>query len=450
MYDSRLTEIRPGDDSRFRRNRRLARPAPGWENGPVADPAVALGRRRSASASWSRAAAYDRTHPQAADAVLAAGLAVLTGPYVVLHTAGGVAVWLCDAGLVLPLVWRRRYPEAVFAVLAAVALVQWVIAEPLASDVSLLVALFTVALQRPRRVAAAAGAVLEVGVVLASTRWNLAGSWDRSLIGLSGLAGVALLLGAALRERRAHLRELTERAARLESERDQQALIAAAAERTRIAREMHDVIAHSLAVIVTMADGAAAKLNRDPQQAGAAISSIAQVGRQALSDTRRLLGVLRDQVPDAGSPAPADLAPQPGLAELDGLMAQLRATGLDATVSYTGTMFPLAPGAQLTVYRLVQEAATNTLKHAPGATMVRVHVRWQEPTVEVRVIDNGPPPSTSPAPRPPVPTGGGHGIAGMRERVALYGGRVETGSLPGGGWVVRASFDANGGGRHGR
>jgi signal transduction histidine kinase len=391
---------------------------------------MTLGRSTTLTALWWRAIAYDRVHPRLADTLAGVLLAVATIPWLVLHTSRGPAVWLCDAGLIVPLIWRRRYPEAVFAVLAAVALVQWLIAEPMVTDVALLAVLFTIAFERSLLAAVAAGVVLEIGVIMASIRWNLGGSWVRSLVGLSGLVAAALLLGAVLRVRRAHLVALTERAARLEIERDQNSQIAAAAERTRIAREMHDIIAHSLAVIVTMADGAAAKLAREPERAEAAIQAISEVGRQALGDTRRLLGVLRDDYSDV------DLAPQPGLDQLDELIHKLRATGLDATLERDGHPFALPPGAELTVYRLVQEAGTNTLKHAPAATTFRARLAFTYPSLLVEAVDDGM--SSGGA-----SFGAGHGIAGMRERVALYGGTVHAGPSPDGGWLVRASFNAS-------
>ncbi|MGH9076532.1 MAG: sensor histidine kinase [Acidimicrobiales bacterium] len=377
----------------------------------------------------ARAVSYDRGRPQVGDALGVLVLAVAATAWTVLHTQGGPAVWLCDAGLLLPLVWRRRRPVAVFVLLAAVALAQWLWAAPLLADVALLGAIFTLALERPFGQALGAGMVVEIGAAMASARWSLAGSWTRSLVALSGLVAAALLLGAVLRSRRARMAELTDRADRLEVERDQQAQISAAAERTRIAREMHDIIAHSLAVIVTMADGAAAKLARDPERAAAAISAISGVGRQALGDTRRLLGVLRD------GRGGADLAPQPGLDQLHPLIGQLGATGLDATCNTEGTPFPLPPGAELTVYRLVQEAGTNTLKHAVGATSFRARLVYEYPRLTVEVADDG-------AGSLPRAAGAGHGLAGMGERVALYGGTVTSGPSPEGGWVLRADLTA--------
>jgi signal transduction histidine kinase len=374
---------------------------------------------------WQWAVAYDRARPQVADTFLVAALAAVSIPWLVHHTAAGPLLWACNTGLVLPLAWRRSRPVAVFGVLAAVAFVQWLLGVPLVADVSLLIAVYTVASDQTRRAALATGAVLEIGVVMATSRWTLAGSWLRSFVFLSGLVAVALLLGANLRARRAHVAELVDRASRLEYERDQQAQIAAASERTRIAREMHDVIAHSLAVIVSMSDGATAKLHSEPERAGAAMRSVSEVGRQALGETRRLLGILRDDQTSAG------LAPQPGLSQIAELVSQVRATGLDAELLFEGVPFAVPPSAELAVYRIVQEATTNTLKHAANATSLRVTVGFAIPELRVEVADNGRPSTNGPASQ-------GHGIVGMRERVSLYNGSVAAAAGPAGGWVVRA------------
>jgi signal transduction histidine kinase len=382
--------------------------------------------------AWSRAIAFDRARPYVADAAGAACLGAVTLPWTAAHTSGSLVVWVCHAALVVPLAWRRRAPVAAFLALAAIAFVQWWVTVPLMTDVSLLGALFTIALERDRRTTLAATGVLEVGVVMASLRWQLADSWEASLVGLSGLVAVALLAGAVLRARRAYLSALIERAARLEVERDQQSQIGAAAERARIAREMHDVIAHSLAVMVTMADGALAKLRRDPERAAEAVQAISDIGRQALGDTRRLVGVLRDERSTG-----AELAPQPGLADLETLMEQLRATGLDASLEREGWPFEIVPGAALMVYRLVQEAGTNTLKHAPSARTFKARLAFDYPRLVVEAVDDGPDASVAWA------SGPGHGIAGMRERVALYGGVFQSGARPEGGWFVRATLNGS-------
>jgi signal transduction histidine kinase len=253
----------------------------------------------------------------------------------------------------------------------------------------------------------------------------------QSLIGITALLAAFFFLGISLRTRQAYLAALVERATRLEHERDQQARIAAAAERASIAREMHDIVAHSLAVIITMADAAAAKRRSDPERAGAAMEQVSEVGRQALGETRRLLGVLRTEAPGGGS------APLPGLAQLDALLDKVRATGLAAELTVTGRRFAVPEGAQLAAYRIVQEALTNTIKHARGATRVQVWLRYADPVIEVDVADDG-----RPAPGQSDVTG--HGLAGMSERAALYDGTVLAGPGAGGGWAVSARLSLAG------
>jgi signal transduction histidine kinase len=438
--------------------RRTAVPGPDLPSaGPLAPSAAGAGAQARPGRAWLNAG-YQRarrlalTHVLLTDAVLALLLAVVCTPWL-LTTDPGPAAWLLQGALLLPLAWRRSYPSAVFAVVCAVALAQWFAGLRLVADLALLVALSTVATYRARRVALAAAGVLEIGAVLASVRWSLAGSWLSSLVFLSGMVAAALLLGVSVRARSALVATLTERAGRLERERDHQAQIAAAAERNRIAREMHDVIGHQLAVIVSLADGAAAKMASDPSRAAAAIASVADVGRQALGETRGLLGVLRaDGTGD-------ELAPQPGLGRLGDLAAQTRATGLAATLECAGDPAGLAADIQLAVYRIAQEAITNTLRHAIGAQAVAIRVVIGDGVVELEVTDDGRPDAgpgyvpagarpglaagSGPGPRSgrggalaPAP-GGGQGLAGMRERARACGGSVIAGPEPGG-WAVRA------------
>jgi signal transduction histidine kinase len=334
-------------------------------------------------------------------------------------------VWLLVQLLVVPLAWRRRRPTAVFALLAAVALVQWALDVRLVADLALLVALYTVAAHRNRRHWIPAAAVLEIGVVLASVRFAPAGDGVfGSLVFLSGLVTAALFLGTTLRTRREYLTSVEDRATRLERERDQQAQLAATAERTRIAREMHDVVAHSLSVIIALADGAAATHHSDPDEARGAMSQVAATGRQALGEMRRLLGILRDA-------APAELAPQPTLERLDALLDDVRSAGLPARLAISGQPQPLPSTAEATVYRLVQESLTNVLKHADRPTTVDVTLSWAADALTVDVIDNGRTPTHADA-------GTGHGLRGMRERVALFDGDLCAGRAPSGGWRVHA------------
>ena len=352
------------------------------------------------------------------------------------------------AALIFPLVFRRRAPMTVFGVIAAVAFVQWLVAGPALADAALLVALSTVALECEWRLVAAAAVILEAGVVMAMVRWNPAANNVQSFVFLTGLAFAALLAGVVVRTLRSQLDWLAERAERLERERDQQASLAAVTERARIAREMHDVVSHNVQVMVTLADAASLAQASDPTRAAEAIHEVSSTGRQALTDMRRMLGVLREESVPAGArddngadrSAPTPLAPQPGLGELPALVERVRATGLEVSVRREGRPFEVSDAAGLTVYRVVQEALTNALKHADEPTCVEVRLAFADPDVAVRITDNGrarvtvPSPSSPPAP----PSQGGHGLAGMAERTTAFGGTLRAGPGAGGGWEVEA------------
>jgi signal transduction histidine kinase len=336
---------------------------------------------------------------------------------------------LLDLGLSIPLVWRRRWPVEVFAVVAAVAFVQWLTRERMLADVALLVAFYTVAARSDLRKTVLAGVVLELGVLLATVQWSAGHSSSLVFVLLSGMTTAAFFIGTTMRTRRAYLASVEDRAARLELERDQQAQIAAAAERARIARDMHDIVAHNLSVMIALADGASLTAKADPNRAGAAMHQVSATGRQALTEMRRLLGILREDQ----SPA---LAPQPGLADVDALLAQVRIVGLRGELVTHGQPVHLSAGLQLTVYRLIQEALTNTLKHAVGATTSTVALRFGADQLDVVVTDDGAAARAGESAGNP-----GHGITGMSERAAAYGGTVEVGPCLGVGWRVCGRFD---------
>jgi signal transduction histidine kinase len=365
-----------------------------------------------------------RAHPLAVDALIAFAVAVLSGPRLFTGHPGGGSLFLVLS--VVPLVWRRQYPLEVFAFLCAVTGAQvFVLGNAMTVNAAGLVALYTVATLSPRRVALLAAAVAELGVLAASAVHG--GTVARSMVFLTALVAAAFFLGTNIRTRRQYLAALVERAHRLEYERDQRAAMAVAAERASIAREMHDVVAHSLAVMITLADGAALKGRTEPDRATDAMRLVSETGRQALDETRRLVHVLRSERP--GRP----LAPQPGLPQLDALLEQVRGTGLRADLTVTGRPFPVPDGAQLAAYRIVQEALTNTLKHAHRASRAHVVVRYLDGVVALEVTDDG-------EPQPGAEPHAGHGIVGMRERAALYDGSVLAGPYGGGrsGWCVRA------------
>jgi signal transduction histidine kinase len=373
-----------------------------------------------------RVMALANHHPIAADTALAVAVAGLSVNMLRGGGSGSTAVLaVFAAALALPLVWRRRYPVCVFAVVCAAALAQWIYAQRVVSGFAILVVLYSVARHAPRRVALAAAVTAEaVGALAGTTNGQ---NWFQFLAVFTAMIAAPYFLGSYLRTRQAYLSALEERARRLEHERDQQAQIAAAAERASIAREMHDIVAHSLAVIITMAEAAAAKRRSDPERAGTAMEQVAETGREALDQTRRVLGVLRPCSRAAPSPLP-------GLDQLDALLGQVRAIGLTTELSVTGRRFPVRDDAQLAVYRIIQEALTNTIRHAHGATRVQVQLQYAEPVIEIDITDDGQPPGTGdhgPA---------GHGLAGMRERAALYGGAVIAGPRSGGGWRVSAGL----------
>ena len=217
----------------------------------------------------------------------------------------------------------------------------------------------------------------------------------------------------------------------LEIERDQRSRLAAATERARVAREMHDILGHSLSVIITLADGGAYASDTAPERGKEALRLIGDAGRSSLAELRRMLGILREQ---ADEPT---LAPQPGIADLEPLCRQIRAAGPRVEYRSTGELDALDVGVQLAAYRIVQEALTNSLKHAGPHTRIGLTLQVDGTRLRITVRDSGPPAGERPAP----PAGEGHGVVGMRERAALYGGTVTAGPSPGGGWSVTAELD---------
>jgi signal transduction histidine kinase len=261
-----------------------------------------------------------------------------------------------------------------------------------------------------------AGAAVVLATLMIVVGMDPEGSWTDGLT-TGPVIGVAWLIGHIYRNNTVRTAELRERAERLERERETEARAAAAEERARIAREMHDVVAHSLSVMVVQAEAAEAMLDGDPERARRPLAAVQDTGRSALTELRRMLGVMRE-IADEG---PA-LAPQPGLAGLDTLVAHVRDAGLPVTLRVEGDPRPLPPGVDLSAYRIVQEGLTNALKHA-GPARAEVLVRYGPRDLELAVRDDG-------RGHDPHANGGGHGLVGMRERVALYGGRLSAGPLP--------------------
>ena len=284
----------------------------------------------------------------------------------VIETPSRPSQWFV-AALIFPLVFRRRAPMTVFLIIAAVAFVQWLVTGPALADVSLLVALYTVALESEWVLVASASVILEAGVVMATVRWRPTGNDVKSFVFLTGLAFTALLAGVVVRALRSQLDWLAERAERLEVERDQQASLAAAAERARIAREMHDVVSHNIQVMVTLADAASRAQASDPARAVEAMQEVSSTGRQALTDMRRMLGVLREDPAGGGGgngAARPSFAPQPGLRDLDALVERVRGTGLAVSVDAVGPAL-----------RGLERRRPDGVPHRPGGTDQRAEAR---------------------------------------------------------------------------
>jgi signal transduction histidine kinase len=372
--------------------------------------------------------AWARRHPVPADLLLACGLLGLALVVGAQGSGSGPQLVVVLLVLVAALGFRRRFPLTVLVGTAALGVVQDLLGPQFPpTTVAVLIAVYTVAAYRDRfRVAAAVSTVvaLTAAGIGADTGF---GTFVTRLVFSTAIVTAAFALGVNVRTRRAYLASLHDRAVRAERERDQESQIAAARERARIAREMHDIIAHNLSVMIALADGAAFAARTDGAQAEAAAKHVSATGRQALDEMHRLLTVLRSN----GDDSPR--APQPGIAALDDLVNQVRATGLPSTWTVTGRRFPLPPTVELAVYRVAQEALTNVLKHAVAPTSAKIHLTYDEPLVTLEVLDDG-----RPAPVPV--TGGGHGISGMRERAGVSGGDVEAGPRPGGGWRVLGKF----------
>ncbi|MGX1564465.1 sensor histidine kinase [Streptomyces sp. NPDC055506] len=384
---------------------------------------------------------YDflRRHPMWVDGSWAV---VLLGISMVGGAAGGygspaVAVPLTLL-LCLVVALRRRLPEKMLLLATAVGVAQLITdVERGPADFALLVIVYTVAAEGARwasRFALGAGLC---AAPVSQLRWpsdhtNLAGNIALTVFMAVPFA-LAWVLGDSIRTRRAYFAQLEERAARLEREREAQSKVAVAAERARIARELHDVVAHNVSVMVVQADGAAYVLDAAPDQAKKALETISSTGRQALAEMRRLLGVLRTgEHQEAG-----EYVPQPDVQQIEDLVEQCRASGLPVDFKVEGTPRPLPSGVELTAYRIVQEALTNTRKHGGPNAGASVRLVYFDDGLGLLVEDDG-----KGAPHELYEEGGfdgqGHGLIGMRERIGMVGGTLDAGPRPGGGFRISA------------
>ncbi len=343
------------------------------------------------------------------------------------------------AAMVAVLVLRRRAPMSALAcIIAGEVALGYLDYAPSAADViAFLIAVYSVAAHRPLARSAIGG----IAAVVAFSALMLSYPVDVNLV--EYLTNMALFvgvwwLGRGLRLRRAYLAELEDRAQRLERVREGDARTARVEERARIARELHDVVAHHVSVMTVQAGAARRILDRDPESAREAMSTIEGLGRTALSEMRRIVGVLRtERDPEHTG---RELAPQPGLHDIGGLIDRVRETGLMVQLWIEGEPRTLSPGVDLAVYRLVQEALTNTLKHAGPQARAWVRIHYAGQGVNVEIEDDG---RGAAAGLPGNGDSSGHGLVGMSERVALYGGELRIGPRSGGGFEVRARFPLN-------
>jgi signal transduction histidine kinase len=371
-----------------------------------------------------------RWNQDRADALMAVALATLaictvTFYYHRLDLVSGPLLLLQT----LPVAVRRRDPLRVLYVTGSAITVYSLLGYPESNGfLGVFVAFYTVAAHEPRRIATLAAIITAGGVLVsfaAYAAFQPSQGWTEDLTGAFLSFALAWLIGDNLRVRRAYTRELEERAVQLEREHEEQAALAVSQERARIARELHDVVAHHVSVMVVQAAAARRVAATDPAAALEAIGAVETAGRTALAEMRRMLDVLRTD--EAG------VGPQPGLADLDRLVEQVREAGLPVQLAIEGSPHILPVGMDLAAYRIVQEALTNAVKHAGKAT-ARVTVRYLLRELELDVVDDGRG-AAAPLLAGKV-DGAGQGLVGMRERVALYGGEIQTGPVFPGGYRV--------------
>jgi signal transduction histidine kinase len=322
----------------------------------------------------------------------------------------------------LPLLVRRRWPVQVLVVIlvAGVAIPTALVFLPAA-----LVAVYTIAARRPWRIAVASAIAATVAFDVHRVIWGYGQSLLAVIAGIA-LSGAALALGLYRQTRQEYFEQLRERAARLERERELLGQQAASEERLRIARELHDVVAHNVSLMVIQAQ-ALETTAEDPESARRGAHTIADLGRDAMSEMHRTLELMRTDGKDE------ERKPQPELSDLGPLLERARAAGVDVELSVSGAPRPLPTGVELSAYRIVQEALTNVIKHS-GSHHARVVLRYGDAGLELEIVDQGGAGGESGGPA------SGHGLVGMRERVALFGGSLEAGPENGRGYRVRATL----------
>ena len=381
--------------------------------------------------------AWTQAHPGKVDALLMLAGVLLLGLPTLATANADPAMLLMSAGILLPLAWRRSRPVLAGAVPALFCLLQVIfVGTPLPADLLVFPIVYGLAAHAPRWASLAGlGAALVGGVMFVVRYFSFPyapTSGELFAYAFSTMAVEAMVLvfwtfGDLARTRRLAVQALEDRARRLEVERQQERDLAAADERSHIAREMHDIVAHSLSVIITQADGARYASADDPAVAPRTLGVIAETGRGSLREMRRLLGVLRGD-------EEASTRPLPSLADIEELLGSVKRGGVESALRIDGVpRRPLPPGAELTAYRVIQESLTNVLKHAGPGAQAKIVLQWTPAGLVITVRDDG-----MGAASRLYDDGAGQGINGMGERLALYDGTLKAAPAAGGGFRVEA------------
>jgi signal transduction histidine kinase len=368
---------------------------------------------------------------KAFDLLLAGGLCVSVG---VMSLAQAHLAGILAFGMLVPLIWRRTHPELVFFTVSSVAVLQWLTGTELMSgNVGLLVALYAISVYGEVRYSRIALGIGGLGVLMAMARYYSSSDWRQQvtiMVALGALVFGVWALGERRRTRGLYVAQLEERAAQLERDRDREAKLAVSNERTRIAREIHDVVAHGLSIMIVQADGGLYAADASPEQAKKALATIGDTGRASLTEMRKMLGLLKQD--EQRELDPNQPRPQPGVSSLPELIDNVRDAGLTVDYQVTGERRDLPALLGLTAYRIVQEGLTNTLKHAGPGARTSVRLDFGREMLTVVVTDDGRGAGVAPSPDP------GHGLVGMRQRASISGGTVTAGPKAGGGYEVIA------------
>ncbi|WP_020391367.1 sensor histidine kinase [Kribbella catacumbae] len=373
---------------------------------------------------------------KAFDLLFAGGLTLFVG---LLGLAQAGAGGVLGLAMLAPLVWRRSHPEAVFFTVSGAAVLQWLGGVNLMpGNVGLLVALYAISVYGEVRYSRIALGVGGLGVLMATSRYYSGSDWRQQITMMVALGAMVFgvwAFGERRRTKGLYVAQLEERAAQLERDRDREAKLAVSNERTRIAREIHDVVAHGLSIMIVQADGGLYAADASPEQAKKALATIGDTGRASLNEMRKMLGILKqDAQPELDPNQPR---PQPGVSSLPELIENVRQAGLTVDYEVTGTPRDLPALLGLTAYRIVQEGLTNTLKHAGPGARTSVHLDFGREMLTVVVTDDGRGGGVAPSNDP------GHGLVGMRQRASISGGTVNAGPKAGGGYEVIAKLPYN-------